>query len=182
MLFSINILRFYILCSYLALIDQWQKMLLLLMPISKTQIKLTKKLRCERMCCFWYCFLKNCSVIKVVTTIEKYSICHFVFSIDRREEDYELTNTYVTNISIQEWTKRNWWKTAFKKFNGICLPFTSFTWSILEYYVHSNTRMADNIGKLETVFIFRPQYNFKNTDSVNVITKKIVSELSKSFS
>ena len=42
--------------------------------------------------------------------------------------------------------------------------------------------MADNIGKLETVLIFRPQYNFKNTDSVNVITKKIVSELSKSFS
>ena len=85
--------------------------------------------------------------------------------------------------SIQEWTKQNWWKTAFKEFNGVCLSFTSFTWSILEYFVPSNTRMADNIGKLEARLIFKPHYNFKNTDSVfNLITKKIVTELSKSFS
>ena len=33
--------------------------------------------------------------------------------------------------SIQEWTKKTLWKTAFKKFE--VLSFTDFTWSILEY-------------------------------------------------
>ena len=35
--------------------------------------------------------------------------------------------------SIQEFTKQNLWKTAFKKFEVIWPAFTNFTWSILEY-------------------------------------------------
>ena len=34
--------------------------------------------------------------------------------------------------SIQEWTKLNLWKTAFKIFEGI-MSSTNFTWSILDY-------------------------------------------------
>ena len=40
--------------------------------------------------------------------------------------------------SIQEWTKLNLWKTAFKKFQALqifwILSFTNFTWSVLEYF------------------------------------------------
>ena len=60
-----------------------------------------------------------------------------------------LTGFYMPLIwhlgqGIQEWTKQNLWKTAFKKFEVMRqivslqifwrLPSTSFTWSIFEYF------------------------------------------------
>ena len=39
--------------------------------------------------------------------------------------------------SIQEWTKSNLWKTAFRKFEGVWSVSTNFTWSILDLVFQS---------------------------------------------
>ena len=46
--------------------------------------------------------------------------------------------------SIQEWTKSNLWKTAFRKFEGVWSVSTNFTWSTLDLV--SQNWAAEKVG------------------------------------
>ena len=84
--------------------------------------------------------------------------------------------------SIQEWTKWNLWKTAFKKYKRIWsakqtislqifqkLSSTNFTWSILEYFVpyvcickymnRIEVHLVEYYLKIKTYFVVRHWYS-----------------------
>ena len=67
--------------------------------------------------------------------------------------------------SIQEWTKLNLWKTAFKKYSVICpaladhigqisyrLSSTNLTWSILEYFAPISSYLLNCIKLNSALF------------------------------
>ena len=89
---------------------------------------------------WWILFAKIVDGFKLSTIFGKSSIIDVW-------QGHKMAIWFGMGQNIQEWTKQNSWKTAFKKFEGICLsrpyPFNflkaclarKFTWSILEYLV-----------------------------------------------